>query len=271
MNREELRQELSVAGDNVLRLSAAIARWGELLTEAADFRANEDAQIYRHLHEAFDQVLDPTVFPRLRDPQGHRVTIPIGEHALTVTVTHRGVSIEDVHGVDVIYQYEDEKALAFQHKKRGKDGYLHLADRDFAQRDKIQNLCGVCRTPQRAKGSHPYVMPYCSSLYVISDAAGKRSHFVSACMLENYRRDFRTHDGRRYVRIPIPGLPDTIDGMFLMCLVGRVLKDQKERVSLASIRDSSLAEPNLLLDARLKRKLKSEQEGPGYGSQARRT
>ena len=254
MNRDDLRTELTTAGDNIIRISQTIDRWGELLGAASDFRANEDAQIYRHLNEAFDQVLNPDVFPRLKDPQGHRVIIQIGIHELTVTVTHRGVNIESIHGGDVIFQYDYEKALAFQHKKRGKDGYLHFTESDLIQKERIRNLCGVCQQSPHVTGAHPYVWPYCSSLYVITDPKGLRSHFVSACMLDDYHRDFTTHEGQRGVHIPVPGSPATIDGMFLMCLVGTVLKDQKERESLATVRDSFLAEPIVLLEATLRRR-----------------
>ena len=242
------------AGENLIRISKAIAQWDDLLDSTEDFRANEDAQIYSQLSDAFSHALGPDTSPRLRDSQGHKVQIRIGEKVLTITITHRGLGIEDIHGVDVIYQYGREKALAFQHKKRSRDGVLPLTDKDRDQRDKIMNLCGLCKTPQRAKGSTAYVRPYCSSLYVIGDAAGKRLHFVSACMLDQYRSDFRSHDGRKYVRIPTPGDGRSIDSMFLMCLVGRVLKDEKEHASLASIRDSSLAAPNLVMDAMLEDK-----------------
>lgn len=254
MNKEELRESLDDAGNNIVRLSKAISRWNDLLDATDEYRANEDAQIYKQLYDAFEDILNPDQFPRLRDPQGHKVSIQIGDHILTISVTHRGVGIEDIHGVDVIYHYGREKALAFQHKKRSREGLLVHSDKDRQQKEKITNLCGLCKTPQRAKGSHTYVRPYCSSLYVIGNADGKKMHFVSACMLDQYRSDFRTHEGRNHVRIPTPGDGRTIDAMFLMCLVGRKLKDEKEVASLASIRDSSLAAPNLVIDATLEEK-----------------
>ncbi len=99
-------------------------------------KANEDAQIYRHLNLAFENILEPDTFINIRDTQGHKKSLRIGKYNLEVTVLHRASKIEDIHGVDVICNFNDRKTLAFQHKKRDRQGKLSFRSDDRLQRDK---------------------------------------------------------------------------------------------------------------------------------------
>ena len=251
MTREELHKLLDQAAEQIRTVTNASVGWDELIKGAADMRANEDAQIYQHLSEGFKKLLDPNTYPTISDPQGHRKTITIGGNTLELVVTHREPTLEKLKGVDVFYNLKGLKALGFQHKKRSRDGMFAFGPEERAQRDKIQQLCGLCKLPRRARHSTSLIRPYCASVYLIGDSEGPTRHVVSACLVEDYRAQFYHSSEQRPDAIGRPAEMDSVDRMFLQCLVGRSLKDRKEQIALESIQDAFLTHPDLLIKARL--------------------
>jgi hypothetical protein len=224
------------------------------MARSAEFRANEDAQIYQHLRDAFLDVLSPDVFPTLTDPQGHQRTIRLGDFSLEIVVSHRGRGLEDLYGVDVFYNFDNRKALAFQHKKRAIDGTLFFGAEEQEQRDKIQQLCNMCRPRPRVRDRAAYLRSDCASVYVVGEARTAVRHVVSACQLDRYRTSFPRGAPVDASQFPHPCNIRSVDQMFVQCVVGRVLDQREARLSLASIRDASLAQPNLVIDATLRRR-----------------
>jgi hypothetical protein len=216
-------------------------------------RANEDAQIYQHLTRAFENILDPNVFPTLHAPQGHSKTIQVDGHSLEVTVVHREMKLEKIMGVDVFYNLRGWKALAFQHKKRNKQGTLDFSSEDRKQREKIRQLCDSCKTPRKFKNDDGFIRPFCASVYVIGDVNSNLRHVVSACRVEDYRRYYHGSAKAALEQLPQPSDLETADKMFLQCLLGRRLEKTKDKSSLESIEDAFLTNPDLVLRATLTR------------------
>jgi len=251
MTREELNNLLDQAAEQIRSVTDAAVGWDRLIQGAAEMRANEDAQIYQHLSEAFKKVLDPNTYPTLTDPQGHRKTITIGRNTLELVVTHREPTLEKLKGVDVFYNLKGIKALGFQHKKRSRDGTFTFGPEERAQRDKIQQLCGLCKVPRRARNSESLIRPYCASVYVIGDCDGPTRHVVSACRVEDYRTRFHRSVMQPNDVMPRPAEMDSVDQMFLQCLLGRSLEERAEQIAFESIQDAFLTQPDLLIKARL--------------------
>lgn len=254
MDEKVIHELIHQAIDQIESTTVTALKWSNLIEDARNMRANEDAQIYQHLETAFKGLFNPNEFPTYRDPQGHRKEIIIGNRVLEIVVIHREMKLENLHGVDVFYHLGGWKALAFQHKKRSPDGTFSFSSKEREQRDKIQHLCDACRIPRRFQaGTSSYLKPYCSSVYVIGDAYGSMRHVVSTCMIEKYRDDYRMG------LPPTPSFPqppdlDTVDKMFLQCMVGRTLEDKGERISLQLMEDAFLTNPDLLIRARLSRR-----------------
>ena len=225
----------------------------ELLRKAESFKANEDAQIYQHLYRSFDGILDRKTFPTLHSPQGHKKTIRVGEATLTITVTHRAIGIEDINGVDVVYDLNGWKTLAFQHKKRDADGRFHFGEREREQRDKIKRLCGRCPHSQSpAEIQEGYVIPSCGSVYVVGGSTGETKHVVSACGIERYREQFGATSSPEGFVLPQPLQLDDANRMFLTCIIGRVVADSENWTALKSIEDAFLTGPDLVFGAELR-------------------
>jgi len=217
-------------------------------------RANEDAQIYLHLHEAFRNVLDQDVYLGLMDGQGHRKTIVVDGFSLDVTVTHREPKLEKLYGVDVVYVLGDWKTMFFQHKKRASDGSLPFSKKEQSQRDKIVALCDACSSARKFGDSVNFVRAYCASVYVIGDAEGKSRHVVSACRVGDYRSQVqrKTLLTDAFRQLPAVGDMETTDRMFLQCTIGRLLDNTKRKANVGSIEDALLTGPDLVFHAVLR-------------------
>ena len=258
LKREELDnllrqalQQVAITTDDLVSI---------LIEGSNEMRANEDAQVYEHLYSAFKEVLDPNVFPTIIAPQGHKKVIEIGKLTLEVTVTHREPRLEKITGVDVFYYLKDWKVLAFQHKKRSKDGSLRFGEREREQRDKIMQLCDACSVASKKFGRDiSFLKPLCASVYVIGDSEGGHRHVISACQIEAYRKRYPRHGGTSLVpsdsnwffRLPLPGDLATVDRMFLQSTIGRRLQREKDKTMIRLMKDASLAAPNLLITADL--------------------
>lgn len=121
----------------------------DLLETAHKEYPHEDAFIYQHLHGQLDSSFDATKEwakgeKRLRFP--HVVEKQVGSTTIKITVTHRGRA-EEVYGVDVLYEIEGRKAVAFQHKKADRSESF---DVDIMQNEKISRTCPVCNWYEQA-------------------------------------------------------------------------------------------------------------------------
>jgi len=226
--------------------------WGDLLSKSESMKANEDAQIYKHLNTAFEKILEPDTFRDIRDSQGQKKTLLIGKYVLEVTVVHRAFGIENVHGVDVVYKFDDKKVLAFQHKKRDRKGNLPFSAKDRTQQKKIINLCDYCKLPPRQKKiNRSFIRPYCGSLYVIGDSDGGVRHVVSSCQIEEYRGYYRSSTSQPLLDFPSPANLLTIDQMFVSCAIGFQLGVEKDNISSQSIEDAFINQPDIVFRATL--------------------
>jgi hypothetical protein len=253
MHKEEIQGLFQQSIQQIGSTSSTILNWTRLIEASREMRAPEEAQITHHFDRAFADILDPNVFSTLRDPQGHKKILEINGYVLEVVVTHRALGLENIMGVDVFYNLMDWKALAFQHKKRGKDGTFAFGKEEREQRDKIMALCRSCKLSRRLSNDNGYIKPYCSSVYVIGDSRDETRHVISACKIEEYRRDFRDGSKPTLSVLPQPSDLPTVDRMFLQCTIGRVLKRLEDRSSLKSIEDAFLVQPDLLISASLRR------------------
>lgn len=258
MEIEEARILLSQAArqieDTTLTLIGLMEtqrKWDDLDRISIGMRANEDAQIYKHLNDAFAETLAPNIFVKIPDSQGHKISFVLGRHILEVTVVHRALRIEDIYGVDVFYKLSNWKALAFQHKKRGKNGVLSFSKEDQEQRDKIKNLCGFCSLPKRQRNNSGFLRPFCGSVYAIGDSSDSTRHVISACQMEEYRRFYRTATTELLNQFPLPPDLNTIDSMFIQCTAGMNLLVREEELLSKSIEDAFLTMPDILLRANL--------------------
>lgn len=250
MKKEEIAELTHQAIKQISDTSSDIIKWSSVIEGSTNMKANEDAQIYDHLHNAFHNILEPDVFPTLLDPQGYKRIFNIGKHLLEVTVTHRATNMEEIFGVDVFYNYENWKVLAFQHKKRHKDGGLSLGSKEIEQQEKIMKLCCACSKQRGIVKTENLIIPFCASLYVIGSSDSPLRHIVSACKLDEYRKIYRSHIKNEFIGyIPIPGDLETIDKMFLQCLVGRIIKSKNNKTSI--LNDVFLAHPDILFTANL--------------------
>jgi len=249
VERSELQPLIQQAFSQIESTTNTAITWTRLIEKADKMRANEDAQIYQHLEQAFGNILDPKIFPTLRNPQGHSKTIAVDGHSLEVTVVHRAIGIEDLLGVDVFYYLQDWKALAFQHKKRSKDGTFAFSSEERDQRDKIKQLCDNCKLPRKFSNDNGYVRPFCASLYVIGDDKNDIRHTVSACRVEDYRKYFQNSARVALSQFPQPPDLESTDKMFLQCLIGRRLAKRDDELRLKSIDDAFLTGPDLVFRA----------------------
>lgn len=266
MEREEVQNQIQQALFQVEQTTLDITKtlnanenWEDLLDKSRHMKANEDAQIYRHLNLAFENILDPNTFISIRDTQGHKKSLIIDKYTLEVTVVHRALKIEDIHGVDVVYNFNDKKTLAFQHKKRDKQGFLSFSSNDRLQRDKIANLCNFCKLPGRHKKSNgSFVRPYCGSVYAVGEGYDEVRHVVSACQIEEYRKYYRSTQSQPASSFPVPPNLMMIDQMFLNCTIGFQLGVQKEYLTSQSIEDALLTQPDIVFRAKLSTNVQSK-------------
>jgi len=258
MEKEEIKELLKQAANQIETTTLTAIEWEGLIDGSKQMRANEDAQIYQHLWQAFEGLFSPDEFETYMDPQGHKKTIDIGRHKLDVVVVHREKTLEKLKGVDVFYNLLGWKALAFQHKKRSRDGAFDFGRKDKEQRNKIQNLCDACKLPQKFRNNTSYIRPHCASIYIIGDYRRGIRHSVSACQIETYRDIYRnkTDLSAFSQALPQPTDLETVDKMFLQCIVGRCLEKEKDKQYLESIQDAFLTQPDLLIKAKLNRKLR---------------
>ncbi len=250
MEAQEGRALVRQAVQQIKTTTDAVVGWSQVLKDSRQMRSNEDAQIYLHLEDAFSSILNPEVFPSLHSPQGHSRTIRIGEHSLSITVTHRAKNLEDIRGIDVIYNLFDWKGLAFQHKKRLKNGRIHFGKEENAQRKKIQTLCGICGLSNRFNEEDAFLVPYCSSLYVIGDTQTELRQVASACRMNLYLEAYPTSPNDSDT-LPFPPELPMIDLMFLQCMVGRRLASEEETILLSAIEDVFMAQPDIVFKAHL--------------------
>ncbi len=253
MNIDESRELTNQALQQIATTTDDITRWTHLIEGAKHIRANEDAQIYDHLATAFSNIFDPKIFPTLRDNQGYKKTIFVSGHELEVIVTHRA-TLETINGVDVIYNFRDWKALAFQHKKRSASGSLSVSQDDKEQKDKIKLLCGQCKLPRSLNGDEGFIRPHCSSLYIIGDDKTPIRHAVSACRFDEYRKVYNKSSVSALGQLPHPSDLATVDSMFLQCTIGRRQAREKDIISLKLLEDSFINRPDLVFLATLTRK-----------------
>ena len=245
MSPEEGLHLIDQAFEQIEHTTDHLTNWKTLLAGSEDFRANEDAQIYEHLRTAFARILEPGSF----SPQGEEKRIYVRGHELTVKVTHRAPKLEDVHGVDVVYNFSGWKALAFQHKKRSANGKFAFGEKEELQRAKIE---GLCTTRCEETSSMRYILPECASLYVIGDSQRSIRHVVSSCQLHNYRRNFSNSSIEQMHLLPHPADLETVDGMFLQCIIGQKL-NPPNIVEFQRIQEEFLSRPDLVFNVFLKR------------------
>lgn len=219
-----------------------------LLYESRSMRANEDAQIYDHLHEAFNNIvanIDETIW----DNQAHRKVIPMGPFALEVSVIHREPNLEKITGVDVLYNAGDIKVLLFQHKKRDRQGRFSLNREDLLQMEQIKQECTECSKAKiMARGR--FVRHHCASMYVVGDVSSDKRHVVSACEVAKYRKQLSRHSNESTSYHPIS--ISEVDSLFTTCLVGRVLDARHVRQLADEFREISLGAHHVLIDATLR-------------------
>jgi hypothetical protein len=251
MNEHEANDLLNQALEQIADTTEAVINWRELTEGALTMKANEDAPIYQHLRESFRGILEPNVYPTLFDPQAHKKSIALGRFTLEVTVTHREPTLEKLKGVDVYYNLLDWKGLAFQHKKRAKDGTLKFSTKEREQREKIERLCGRCKVLKK-QDDKGFLRANCSSLYVVSDKSDATRHVISACRVEDYKRAYPNGSHSPLPKLPAPSDLHTADRMFLQCLIGRLLKGPQDRIDMELMRDAFLMNPDLLIEASLR-------------------
>jgi|GEM_PF-2664363 len=258
MQREEaqivIRQAVRQIEDtttNIIRAVEINNNWQEFISVSANMRANEDAQIYEHLIRAIEPILEPNTFVTVNDSQGHKKTIVIGRYKLEVTVVHRAIKIEDIYGVDVFYHFNNLKALAFQHKKRDKNGTIAFSNKDKEQREKIMNLCGGCTASSRKKNNKGFIKPFCGSAYIMGGNNSSARHVISACQIEEYRREYGANLFPVTDNFPLPSNLETVDYMFMQCNIGWNLRNRKEELYAQSTEDAFLSLPDIVLRANL--------------------
>jgi len=85
--QNHIQQALSQIELTTLNLTESLAaneNWSDLLSKSQYMKANEDAQIYRHLNTAFENILEPDTFVSIRDSQGHKKTLVVDKYVLVV-------------------------------------------------------------------------------------------------------------------------------------------------------------------------------------------
>ncbi|MGI4789814.1 MAG: hypothetical protein ACRYFS_13300 [Janthinobacterium lividum] len=234
--------------DITLKAIAPSSEILHLLDKSRTMRANEDAQVYAHLNEAFDEIRS-TVGSIQWSSQKHRKIIKFGLFELEVTVIHRETELEKLTGVDVLYNVGDIKILLFQHKKRSNEGRLISRADDHLQRQTIQRECHECsKTKIISRGR--FVKFHCASMYVIGDVASVNRHVVSACLLPKYTQEFNRHDtaSKGYSPFSIWN----VDRLFTNCEVGRILDPKRAQELASEMRTISLEMQHTLIDATLR-------------------
>jgi hypothetical protein len=93
---------------------------------------------------------------------------------------------------------------------------LHVIAR---QKYKSAKLCLSCDS-WLAAHSESFVRPYCSSLYVIGDRSASLPNVASTCMLDRYFESFPKRNAKANGSLPLVPDRNTIDVMFLACLIG---------------------------------------------------
>lgn len=250
MDREQGRSLFRQAAQQVTATTREAINWTRLQKGMEQMRPNEDAQIYQQLYTSFEGVLGNDYY-KYYAPKGHQKTIDLDDFALKVTVTHRALNLEDIYGTDVVYSIAGWKALAFQHKKRDKQGKLAITSKDRVQRAKIMQLCNHCSKSAKMANEGALIKPACGSVYVVGDDRSNARHAVSACQLERYRKTSGQNAKGTSSQFPlIPDL-DLVDRMFLACMIGTSLGTTQNKTIIGLMEDVMLARPDIVIRAEL--------------------
>lgn len=251
MEEAELTELLEQAAGQISSLTLGCLDWRNLIEGSRVMRSNDDAQVYDHLRESFDEFARDFGVSATFSPQGHSKTIELGQGTLIVTVVHREPSLEKINGVDLFYALDDQKVAAFQHKKRAKNERLNWKAEDAQQNEKIRNLCAACRFGGKSTRNISFLRPYCAGMYVIGTSDGSTKDVISACKIDSYRTSFGAGPRLNERRPPIPSDLPTVDRTFIQCLSGRVL-DRKASIMVDMIKDVAINQPDIVIEATLR-------------------
>lgn len=241
-------QSVDQIKDITRKATAPNTELSRLISASRQMRANEDAQVYGHLTEAFDDRIFKVEGIKW-DEQSHRKVMMVGNFEIEVTVIHREPTLEKSTGVDVLYNLGDIKVLLFQHKKRSSEGGLRFGNDDQSQMKKISEQCTECSHSKIIKRGR-FVRHNCASMYVVGDVASTARHVVSACELYKYRKKFRRHDDdvTGFDPISIP----SIDAHFVGCRVGRILDVPRLHDLVGQLEKTSVDASHVLLNTALR-------------------
>jgi len=249
MELTEFNQIKSQIVGQTKHLTLSMLGWDDVIRNAESHPPYESGQIDEHFNSAFEAVLSPDVFARIRYPERQQKKIRLGEHSLTIVEGHMIHGLEDIHGVDLVYYIrnakgENQKVAAFQHKKRQDDGSIALKSREKLQNDKIARLCRVCTWYDV---SAAYILSQCTSFYMIGDRTASLPNVVSTCMLKDYPNSNAYPDGGNF---PLVLDRNTIDVMFLACIVGdNGQRNDPDILSVETMKDVWLASQHVIVEA----------------------
>lgn len=248
----ELRTEIISHTKDITRKAID---WDVIVKKVEGHPPYESGQIDDHFENAFNEVLNTNIFRRSRIAERQLVTIPLGEHKLVIAVGHMVKGLEDVEGFDLIYYVSNWKAVVFQHKKRDKEGRISITAREARQKEKMKSQCNECHQLNDHRES--FIIPYCSSLYVIGDRSTSPVDVVSTCRLSSYLELFPDSNSNSQKSLPLVPDRSTVDMLFLSCLVGNSGKWDPNFTQIEIMKDIWKANNHVVVEAGLDRELQS--------------